>query len=80
MYRNTFAAVSVVLERRRLCVSHTVTILAFVRQSLGLLLNAIGSSLILESLSTSGIIPGLSGASSDAQDSVLRTVSFFLSF
>jgi hypothetical protein len=33
-----------------------------------------GSSLILESLSTSGIVPGLSGASFYACDSVLRTV------
>ena len=52
----------------------------------GLLLSAMGSSLILESLSTSGMVPGLSGASSDAQDSALRAaedpgkVFFFLSF
>ena len=44
-----------------------------------------GSSPRLESLSTSGIVPGLSGASSDAQDSVLRTAEdpgkgFFLPF
>ena len=45
-----------------------------VRQSLGLFLNGMGSSLILESLSTSGIVPGLSGASFDAWDLVLRTV------
>ena len=40
--------------------------------SLGLLLNAMGSSLILESLSISGMAPGLSRASSDARDSALR--------
>ena len=60
-------------------------ILASLRQSLGLLLSAMGSSLILETLSTSGIVLGLSGASSDAQDSVLRTAEdpgkgFFSSF
>ena len=49
-------------------------ILAAVRQSLGLPLNEIRSSLILGRLSTAGIVPGLSGASFDAQDSVLRTV------
>ena len=56
-----------------------------IRQSLGLLLSAMGSSRILESLSTSEIVPGLLGASSDAQDSVLRTAEdlgkgFFLPF
>ena len=49
-------------------------ILAAVRQSLKLPLNEIRSSLILGRLSTTGIVPGLSGASFDAQDSVLRTV------
>ena len=44
-----------------------------------------GSSLILESLSTSGMVPGLSGASSDSQDSALRAVEdlgkgFFVPF
>ena len=50
-----------------------------------LLFNTVGSSPILESLSTSGIVPGLSRASFYAQDSVLRTVEdpgkgFFLPF
>ena len=44
-----------------------------------------GSSPILESLSTSGMVPGLLGASSDARDSALRAAEdpgkgFFLSF
>ena len=44
-----------------------------------------GSSPIPESLSTSGMVPGLSGASSDAQHSALRVVEdpgkgFFLPF
>ena len=44
-----------------------------------------GSFPILESLSTSGMVPGLSRASSDAQDSALRAVEdpgkgFFLPF
>ena len=67
------------------CLELFLTIPASVRRSLGLLLNVMGSSLILKSLSTSGIVPGLSGASFDAQDSVLRTVedpgkNFFLPF
>ena len=58
---------------------------ASIRQSLGLLLSAMGSFLILESLSTSGMVPGLSGASSDAWESALRAAEdpgkgFFLSF
>ena len=52
---------------------------------LGLLLSALGSSPILESLSTSIIVPGLSGALFDAWDLALRTVEdagkgFFLPF
>ena len=44
-----------------------------------------GSSPILESLSTSGMVPGLLGASSDAQESALRAAEdpgkgFFLPF
>ena len=44
-----------------------------------------GSSPILESLTTSGMIPGLSGASSDAHELALRAAEdpgkgFFLSF
>ena len=67
------------------CLELFLTIPASVRRSLGLLLNVMGLSLILKSLSTSGIVPGLSGASFDAQDSVLRTVedpgkNFFLPF
>ena len=58
---------------------------ASVRQNLGLLLSAMGSSLILESLSTSGMVPGLSGASSDARESALQAAEdpgkgFFLPF
>ena len=59
---------------------------AFIRQSLGLLLSAMGSSPILESLTTSGMVPGLLGASSDARDSALKAAEdprkgfFFLSF
>ena len=58
---------------------------ASVRRSLGLLLSVMGLSLILESLSTSGMVPGLSGASSDSQDSALRAVEdlgkgFFVPF
>ena len=67
------------------CLESFLTIPASIRQSLGLLLSAMGSSLILESLSTSGMVPGLLGASSDAQDSALRAAEdpgkgFFFSF
>jgi hypothetical protein len=67
------------------CSELILVILTSIGQGLGLLLSTIGSSLLLESLSTTGIVPGLSGASSDAQESVLRTVEdpgmgFFLPF
>ena len=80
-----FPALPVNMKLFVFCLELFLTILASVRQSLGLLLSAIGSSLILESLSTSGMVPGLLGAFSDAQDSALRTVEdtekcFFLPF
>ena len=58
---------------------------ASIRRSLGLLLSAMGSFPILDSLSTSGMVPGLSGASFDAWDSALRAAEdpgkgFFLPF
>ena len=67
------------------CLESFLTITASIRQSLGLLLSAMGSSPILESLSTSGMVPGLSGASSDARESALWAAEdpgkgFFLPF
>ena len=67
------------------CSESFLTIPASIRQSLGLLLSAMGPSLILESLSTSGMVTGLLGASSDARDSALRAAEdpgkgFFLPF
>ena len=67
------------------CSESFLTIPTSIRRSLELLLSAMGSSPILESLSTSGMVPGLSGASSDARDSALRAAEdpgkgfFFLS-
>ena len=67
-----FPALPVNMNSFMFCSESFLTILASIRQSLGLLLSAMGSSPILESLSTSGMVPGLLGASSDAQDSALR--------
>ena len=70
--RALFPALPVNTNSFMFCSESFLTIPASIRQSLGLLLSAMGSSLILEGLSTSGMVPGLSGASSDAWESALR--------